>query len=530
MRAVLTAIALALPLPLTAETLDPDRLWSLMTTGDFRQVETELEIVRAEVRKGTISFGQQRRLYQLFETTHPEMLEAIDDWLAERPDSIHAAVAKTSSLQHIAFLIRGLLPAAYVHSEAMAEAQRLRDQGYDLIWRTYRSAPDFIPASDKVVQYYHDFPGEQPFEQTIAEIMEVTPNKGTLLLALGPAAPRWGGSVELVFRLCQQYAAKLPDDPGYTSDLCKVQAIYEHQIYGEVRDWARGVLDRTDNARLAKAHLIDSAYDRFTRPAMKWRFLKWYEESGINDPEIAGRLEGRYGVEDLEEKERERQGRIAEAALDHDPLNPDLIIKTVRANIESFDLPPGPVFTFGYGTPGKVNLGTTHRGRIPPPTLDHPYRDLAEAALEYGTYNPEVWQLLGDICFCYTDPEGHLYVIEMNRIAAVVTNYNIGYLESYYTAIRTNWVNWHWAIERGATEWDGKPFDPVQLRENLDCPYVQATRLVELACSYQSAWECRPSGSPMTEVQLFLEDPESGQYCPEMWAAEPEDLLLSDEF
>jgi hypothetical protein len=121
--------------------------------------------------------------------------------------------------------------------------------------------PDLISASDGVFRL-NSTAGGHDLGLVLVElerIMARHPNRGSVMRAMLFVSPQWGGTPDQVSLLCDRYAPMVKSVPGYTSQICTIDAAYfAHFARGPQRDAARQALAATDNPILDYARLEDA--------------------------------------------------------------------------------------------------------------------------------------------------------------------------------------------------------------------------------------------------------------------------------
>ena len=260
---ILLFLLLFLTSPVLADPLQQAKgdLRALVGAGDIDAVETMMDgAYRTSV--ASHNYDLPRVLNTAFSVTDPKMKDFIAAWRKAKPDSPHAMTAQAWMLWRAGLLARGEELAMWTYPAAFALQADLHRQARDLAWQAYDLAPDLVPASDAVLRLARVTNGQDYVATVMADIMALTPNRGSLIRGTDALAPNWGGSVEEIAGLCGLYAGKVVDVSDYTDDTCLIDAIFSADLPGWPRTWAQSALDKNDNPILEYARITDAIYWR----------------------------------------------------------------------------------------------------------------------------------------------------------------------------------------------------------------------------------------------------------------------------
>ncbi|MGL4321427.1 MAG: hypothetical protein ACRCS3_11245, partial [Paracoccaceae bacterium] len=166
--------------------------------------------------------NRQRALYAAFVSADPRVAAFTAQWLAAEPHSPYAQMARVWHLHALGWAVRGTDIRRYTYPQALADMDKLHDAGLALAMQAREAAPDFVAASDAVILLGQTRGMADSAEAELARIMAIAPNLGSLTRASDALVPKWGGSTEAMYRICEDHAAKVPDMPGYTVAMCAI--------------------------------------------------------------------------------------------------------------------------------------------------------------------------------------------------------------------------------------------------------------------------------------------------------------------
>jgi hypothetical protein len=331
MRLILKLIlAITLSGPAVAATT-PEALRELVMAGDMAAVEVALEdtVVQDAATRADPDF--QREMFKVFWVTHPEIDAFTAKWLQQNPTSPNAMTARAWYLHAVGYANRGQDTMRHTYSGGIAEMQTRHEQAFALFLAATKAAPRLLAASDGVLVLAQTVVGKENIPLELERIMARYPNRGSLMRAMYPLAPQWGGTPEQVRLLCDRYAPMITTITDYTPDVCVVDAVYFANFWkGPMRDAAHEALTQMTHPFLDYARL-DMAMDRVgpatqrlavfekvkaTRPLTPDEALEWITANNeVNSLEPNGEVDPVYtlavsqGVDELRK------------AADQDPLN-----------------------------------------------------------------------------------------------------------------------------------------------------------------------------------------------------------------
>ena len=212
-------------------------------TGDFAALEILIE-GQADVARETNDFSALRDLYgTLFQTANSNRLAQQRAWLAEYPDSPYAAAALGWSHMRLAELARGGATVRFTPEEAIAAHREGLTQSLEMADRALKGDPDFVPALDLALVLAIYGGGQSAVPSIVERTLSVAPDMHALSLGLTALSPRWGGSIEQQFALCDRAKEILT---SVDDDICLIFVAFREDLDGGMRERALAALDRRD--------------------------------------------------------------------------------------------------------------------------------------------------------------------------------------------------------------------------------------------------------------------------------------------
>ena len=266
MRSFICSILLFASTTAAQAVVSKDELQTLVYDGDIAGVEAAFAEAHQQSLTGEITYDELRLLMHVLTRTHPDTVDFRERWLKNMPQSAYALTAMAWANQNDSIDIRGSASSRQTPNDALRASSYMTGQALTLMTEAYRIAPDFISASDGVIVMQG--PTKRLREWQVATIiqnvMNTTPNFGTLLRASSLSSRGWGGDgPEFNAGLCNRYVDKIPEYPNMTKDICTVSLMADQHQLAENWNYVADVLDREDHEVLAYAHAL-RAQDRDT--------------------------------------------------------------------------------------------------------------------------------------------------------------------------------------------------------------------------------------------------------------------------
>lgn len=236
----LCLIAALILSPSTAASDPVDDLLAAAHAGDFSAVGRTI---------ATASGSRlPRDLVWALAETHPDTVAFTKAWATADGDNPAALAARAWSLYWAAAILRNDRIVAYTAPALFDQARPLFAEAHALAKAAVALDPTFLPASDAVILTGFYVGDRDASFAEVDRIMQLAPNRHSLMLTAQKLEPAWGGSVEMMQAICDYYAGKVTDAPGFSAELCLAQAILRGSVWGERRDWA--IMAASDHADL----------------------------------------------------------------------------------------------------------------------------------------------------------------------------------------------------------------------------------------------------------------------------------------
>jgi hypothetical protein len=464
--------------PLQALGQGADDFRALVVAGNVPAVEAALRAAIAE--DAGVEPDGQRALFDLFTDTQPEIATLTTNWLAAAPDNALALTARGWHLYARGWNARGTATADAVYPDAMAELRADHAQALDLAEAALAADPGLIAASDLKLMLTTTLGNPEVIPGVLEQVMEVHPNRGSLMRAMGALAPQWGGSPAQVRLLCERYAPMIRSVPDYDVKTCAIDAVYWGNFWnGDQRDEAHQLLQLTPNPILDYARLQD-ALTYLGPPEQRVRLLQGIKakrnltrnEAYALDTalaELAGGLnlqvEWKIAVANALDWNRN--------AADHDPFDPQIVTAYVATALEA-----------------EQNLST-------PPDVPDLIRRL-QRLLARVPWSADAWALLGDLTG-RTNAPGQ---VDLDQIAAVEPYYINAVVYSNYAHSAVKSLIWtkFWAIidvRNLVNDVDVSGLTPAERArydEVVYCPLIRQMTILGYVCRNQGISDDQCSG------------------------------------
>jgi hypothetical protein len=474
---LLTIILIIIGQPALA-TPSPDELRAMAYSGNVDGIEAAYVAIHAEQRAGGMSYTELRELYLALIVFDPRVMAFTDNWLEGHPDSPHAHAIRAWQLYNSAFAIRGNRVSRDTYFLALEGFDELRYEALSHAWIAYGLAPDLVPASDALLslQTPIQFLGSTDFGQFLGDVMTITPNHQSLILATSTALPQWGGGGPPIVReICDRYSSVITDVENYNSDICFIEAMLNRDHYWSYEPAAQEAL-----ALLSGQDHPILDYIRFQQAVLPFdpgfpepenEFVRLDPEGARAAAEVAGELIQRpdyvktgdansydnafaipLGLPRMLPEVIARQVDWAEQRIVEDPFDPAAIATLAHTNF--FDVPvPNPL-------PIEQIISLMKRQALVKP------------------FDPEIWRALGDLVVSqqtsYFSTEADLYYIN----SIVYSNYDL-YRVQHYLQVKYEFIK-H-AIYAEEHELRGRYISEALFTDGF-CPFLQLENLKTYLC------------------------------------------------
>jgi hypothetical protein len=465
-------------------------LRALIYAGDVEGVEAMMEGAH---RASLVSqnYDLPRILNTAFSVTDPKMRDFIAAWRKAKPTSPHAMTAQAWMLRRAGLLARGQEQVRWTYPAAFDLQADLHEQARDLAWQAYQLAPDLVPASDAVLRLAQVTNGQGYVATVVADIMAVTPNRGSLLRGTDALAPNWGGSSGQIAALCGLHAAKVVEVPDYTVDTCLIDAIFSADIRGLPRSWAQIALDGNDNPILEDARITDALYWRRGTPAANDVLARYLARPDNLDWNAAG-------IHDLDYR----------VPNNLPPLAPEFFKRRLDHAVEEIVFDP-----YNFELLQIVFENVSYEGQ-PRKQVDESLQlEAKRRALTVAPYNAEAWFQYGSqatFVFKYKEDEADPFLI--NAIA--YSNHRPFYLKNYGN-LKLGKLLWLLYGDMSTSIQIRDLPESMEQTDALVCPLVRLTRVMGEVCatSGQGENQCMAGSWPVAQWDQIVAMAEVDHVC-----------------
>lgn len=486
-----------------------DAFRALILTGDFYTVEKELAFAHKAFLDGKSDANQLRRLFSLFGTTDPKILEFTQRWLAGRPESVFANTAHAWNAYQSSWRIRGARSYRDTYPEALRQFSELQETAWKHAHKAYTTEPRLLPATDALIRLSMATNHAPESFQVLDEVMTVDPNWGSLFRALDATLPQWGGSWRMAQNICDYYAPRLTTPKGDPLEYCLIYASRAgHAKYGsDLFWWAQNTLREGNYPNLDYMRLRASNSHKATRAdaAFTHGYLTELLENGGYNYSQASEfdcwLADRFGYEPISEAHYRASQDAAHAALEQNPFDPHALesLRTRRTECVT------------EGSTAEIT------------TVEEPSAaeeaDYVRRQLHFSPYDPQLWQIYAGSAF----PRASVEMIEAGEPfminAIVYSNHSPRYLIDYAASKQSLYHGVQIWQKHGANAEFQSLWEEIDTGPALICPMARAYRLHEHVCSTRGHYDCQYRGWELSEVKKTLKELRAYKMCPDIYAA-----------
>lgn len=434
----------------------------------------------------------QRDLVWALAATDPDTVEFTKAWLETQKDNPVALTARAWSTYWAGVRVRGELSRFRTWPPLLEESGQLYLGALSLAERATTLDPGFLPASDAVILLRSRTGRTEEVLTELERIIDLDPNRHSLVLATSALSPAWGGSIDLMQGVCSYFADRVADVPDFNADTCLAQAILRAEIWGKPKEWAISVVAGQADApflerevmQLARDHLLssDSVFLLSTRLKAEGRMSVYPILAVQKDlPETTG-------PPDMAEFEQALGNDLAAATLaaDRDPGN-------VRTLIELRYLYDIEVRSIGQLALRDAATTDAERQAIAEQKtqtrLQHD-ADLdrrARRLLDLAPRNAPSLQFASQQVIS-PDPDplkADRWALALLTNATVYANYQEKQLGQVVLEARGRYERMQTRMASGEVP----GYSAAQLEEVYLCPYVRAVRLIDEVCAHHETGE-----------------------------------------
>ena len=203
------AAAIAICIAIALGTAQPHALTrhealSLVRDGNIEEIDRAFAAEYDHFVADEIAGRDFHYPYNLFYTLEPRVLEVVEDWRRQMPDSAFAMIADADQKSHLAAILRGSEPIGLVSEKGYAQAWQLWSEARDL----YAQALDMVPQHTRAASGLQDvalYLGDDTAALRGKRILATYGSQVSLLLTqLYESTPQW----EAVSPRCDESATR----------------------------------------------------------------------------------------------------------------------------------------------------------------------------------------------------------------------------------------------------------------------------------------------------------------------------------
>lgn len=454
--------------------------------------------------------NRQRALFAAFVSADPLVADFTAAWLAAEPTSAYAQIARSWHLHALGWAMRGNALRQYTYPVAMAEMDRLHDEGLALAQQARDAAPDMIAASDAVMLLGQTRGMAEQAEAELARIMDIAPNLGSMTRAAYALAPKWGGSTQALDRICEDHAGEVPDVPGYSATMCAVDVYLAADVSGPALGWINAQLQQLPEHPHLLRPRATMALLGLGSTAEQIAALTAYLPAGEYDDTIF--LEA---AQTLDRLNRESGA----GSSDHYGTVSKGFVPWLTAELAANPADPGLLNAY-------IGVMAGPQADDAPPPSDK--AALLRRSLTAAPYNAKVLYALALLEADLNSPERLQAASPIMANAIVYSNYKSEYLQGFINL-------YHYAYRHAAGSPVNQPAG-TQTDEALaafdaavSCPLVRMLRVVTYVCetSEQGAGDCATAGTYSERYRPLWQDTDARGACMDERTAPLEDLAYA---
>jgi len=497
---VFVAILLLASRAVIAQTA-PEQIRDYAYSGDVPRVEAAFAQAHQASLTGQISFDELRALSDILIVTHPDIIDFTIQWREDYPGSPYAAALRSAQLMQNSWTIRGTKSIRDTHPDALRTFQELQVAAVGLAQEAYGAAPDYVAASDVMFrgQLATKPLSNNAYYEMLQDVMDVTPSRQSLAHALSVTLPNWGGGgYRVILPICDEFAAKVIDVAGYTTDVCAIDMIHQFDRSDAARNYADGLLDSvshplTDPARARRAMARQADGDRGF-------LIEYMSRPEFMDIRTASRFKSYFRNDDESEAlmvalDSRLQANAAEQ-LRHDPLNMDHMSIIKREIIILAELSIRP---------------DRERNRI-----------FAQRSILVSPYDSSNWESAATFL-------GRGNTIEkLSGYDPYLIN-AIFYSDHSMLSLRALMIkktNGYQNYQRRVSTGEISPLPEEELHREVHCPAIRLARLMQAVCDGRGQ-DCNEATGLSDSLDQIFSEVEAGDLCQYERNASTADLLYT---
>ncbi len=433
-------------------------------SGDIDRLEALADENQMLFESGQRTAEDTRCLFRHFTKLRPETFELVDEWLISHPDSSYAHTAKAWVNYGVSWQIRGERTARETYPAALSKFDELQQEAWEHAELAYRGRPRLIAASDAIIKLAMTRRQPQRRDLVLREVMATDPNAGTLDRAVAAVVRGWGGTWVEGAAMCDTYAQAVHDSVPNAATRCKLPLArqFEEQWNWMNETLATGNYPDFDYLRLDFI-LVPEASREVAEIAYRVMSNEKYELSQhVADYDV---LALKYGLPLMTETISRRRHANAGHEFEQSPFS-----------LAALKMLGEPLLTSAEDDEGQLRVSVLDRP-TPEQALDY-----ARRAVQASPYNPDAWTDL-HTCMMQDGKITNVSLSEPFRVNAIVyDNHSPARLSDYLLQKLFEYDAFQ-RVKAGTLPAESMAmFDGIDETDDLICPVVRATRLLQGAC------------------------------------------------
>lgn len=447
--------------------IDHQGFMNVIYARAFDRMEAIMAQTQDMMHEGSATTEDMRVKFQDFTTTNPKVIEFVEDWVTQYPDSPYAHTAQAWVLYAIGWNVRGEKWAKDTYPEALYMHRQMLDAALGHATMAYEIDPSLIPASDAIVALGKSTDSKDWAAHVLDQVMETQPNWGTLSRSLALAQPGYGGTSELADAICEYYGPMLSQPIEDMVRYCKTVAngMYFGDRWDEVRDWVRD-----DPDPIWDYYRVQSMYSETAATADQVAFaVNYFKNNDVTNLRMADKFDRYYAGspmgEPVIEIVLERAKGYARKTLEHDPYNLNALSVLLRDSYTVTKEADGTVMHRPTGIPTAVDEMDYHRRRL-------------LAAAYHAEYWTDYARSVQSLSHRHDDRSKRLFLTDPAWINAIVySRHGRNQVQSFFHRKITQLATLRQEQGEGwGPEWDDLAAT-TDWHESIICPLIRLMRL-----------------------------------------------------
>lgn len=486
-------------------------VWALIHDGKMAEVRAAL---------ADTDLAKQRDAFDAFQTSDPVVGDFSAALLDETPDDPKAMTARGWYLLVTGWTMRGNMMGRDVFPEAAQRMDEMHAEADALAQAALAADPTLVSASDLLMSVSRTTRQTEIVPDEVQRVMALAPNRKSMMIAALALAPQWGGSEDYGIRLCDLFAAKITDVPGYTVEICQIDVVFAARYGWESQQKALEKIGKLDHPVLDGPRLRRATSGRLPpeESIAVLRELSGSDAMTLRDVSYWDRMEG-------------------SSDWDGPPGLPGP--RTVKA-LETFlpkmraatDFDPGDSIALSLYIDALIWKGMADGTPFPTEEIETRFG----AMFAVAPYDPESWSRFAYLRGMFLSPST-TEIADVERIRAGFEN------AAYYSnnspihlsgLFGYNQEQWQMLDRRNLDAMDatGEPaFERDAFNAGIVCPTIRSIRVLDAVCEGGLS---RPKGCPDYPAMVdsdprpkLIERAKARKACAAEFAADAEDLFYT---